>query len=191
MVEHGARPLLGSIGFGERGALVDFAPSERLLAEGEAIRLDVGCVLDGYHADLARTAVLGESPLWLTEAHAALLAGEQSALAALRAGVSGADVFASAVLAVRGSGLEDYERSHCGHGIGLNMYEPPSIRPDSHDPIVAGMTCCVETPLYMIGKAGVQIEDAVLVTEAGCERLGALPQELLAAGLPIQLPAER
>jgi Xaa-Pro aminopeptidase len=190
MVEHGARPLLGSIGIGERGALVDFAPSERSLSEGDAIRLDVGCVLDGYHADLARTAVLGEPASWLSEVHAALLAGERAALALLRPGVSGSELFACAVEATRAAGLADYERSHCGHGIGLSMYEPPLIRPGSDEPIVGGMTCCVETPLYMIGQAGAQVEDAVLVTDTGVERLGVLPQGLLAAGVQIPLPKE-
>ena len=182
MVDHGARPLLGSIGIGERGALVDFAPGTRSLGRGEAIRLDVGCVLDGYHADLARTAVLDEPPEWLIAAHDALLAGQEAALVATRAGATGAGVFAAAIAATRAAGLRDYERLHCGHGIGLDMYEPPLIRPDSTEMIRAGMTCCIETPLYLIGRAGVQIEDAVVVTNDGCERLGALPRALLVAG---------
>lgn len=182
MIEAGARPLLGSVGFGERGALVDFAPSDRPLRAGEAIRMDIGCVLDGYHADLARTAVLGEAPAWLAEAHAALVAGEDAALAALHAGVAARDVFHAAVEATRSAGLRDYERSHCGHGIGLQMYEPPLIAAASEDTMPAAATCCVETPLYLIGRAGVQIEDAVVVTTSGYERLGSLPRKLLEAG---------
>jgi Xaa-Pro dipeptidase len=182
MVEAGARPLLGSIGFGERGALVDFAPSDRPLRAGDAVRMDVGCVLDGYHADLARTAVLGDPPNWLAEAHAALVAGEDAALDALRAGVAASEIFAVAVAATRATGLPDYQRTHCGHGIGLEMYEPALIAAHVDEPIPAGATCCVETPLYLIGRAGIQIEDAVVVTATGHERLGSLPRELLSAG---------
>jgi len=185
MVRAGARPMLASVGFGERGALVDFTASpQRRLAEGEPIRLDVGCTVSGYHADLARTAVLGEPPAWLAEAHQALLAGEQAAIDGLRAGANGAELHELAVQGTRAAGLAEYSRTHCGHGIGLAMYEPPLLAPGQSEPIEAGMTLCVETPLYLIGKAGIQIEDAVVVTESGCERLGQLPRQLLAAGPP-------
>lgn len=179
MVDAGARPLLGSIGIGERGALVDLAARERRLVAGESIRLDVGCVLDGYHADMARTAVLGTPPSWLRDAYAALLAGEQAALDRCRPGATGAQLFDAAVAATRAAGLEDYERSHCGHGIGLEMYEWPRVAPGADERLEAGITLCLETPLYLIGRAGVQVEDAVVVTTNGCERLGASDRGLI------------
>lgn len=179
MVDAGARPLLGSVGIGERGALVDFAARDRRLAPGEAIRLDVGCVLDGYHADMARTAVLGPAPDWLREAYDALLAGEQAALDACRPGATGAQLFDAAVAVTRAQGLPDYERSHCGHGIGLSMYEWPRVAPGADEPLEAGMTMCLETPLYLIGRAGVQVEDAVVVTGDGCARLGTSDRTLI------------
>jgi Xaa-Pro aminopeptidase len=182
MLEAGARPLLGSIGIAERGALVDFAPRERRLARGEAIRLDVGCVLDGYHTDMARTAVLGAAPQWLSDGYAALLAGEQAALDACHPGVSGETLFDAAIAATRTGGLPTYERSHCGHGIGLNMYEWPRVAPGATDPLPAGTTICLETPLYLIGQAGVQVEDAVVLTADGCERLGVSDRALIELG---------
>jgi Xaa-Pro aminopeptidase len=182
MAEQGARPVLSSIGIGERGALVDMAPTERRLALDDVMRFDVGCVLDGYQADLARTAVIGDAPAWLQETHDALVAGEEAALQAMRPGATGADLFDRAVAAVRAGGVHDYERSHCGHGIGLELYEPPLIAPGSDRPVEAGMTCCVETPLYVLGTAGLQIEDAIVVTDGGYERLGSLPRRLLGVG---------
>jgi Xaa-Pro aminopeptidase len=179
MLDDGARPMLGSVGIGERGALVDFAAGERALARGDVIRLDVGATLDGYHADLARTAVLGPVPEWVAPTYDALLAGESAAMAACRPGATGEQLFAAAVDAVRTAGLDDYARTHCGHGIGLSMYEPPSVAPGAHDGLEPGMTLCLETPLYLIGTAGVQIEDAVVVTADGCERLGALERDLI------------
>lgn len=182
MLEHGARPLLGSVGIGEGGALVDFVPGDRRLARGDVVRFDVGCELDGYHADLARTAVLGPAPGWVADLHAALVAGEDAALAKLRPGATGGELFDAAVGAVGSAGVADYDRSHCGHGIGLEIYEPPLIAPGDATPLQPGMTLCVETPLYLIGQAGLQIEDAIVITDAGHERLGALPRELLEIG---------
>ncbi len=72
MVARGAEPLLGDVGIGERGALVDFVPGERELRHGDVIRFDVGCTLAGYHADLARTATFGRPPQWVEDQHAAL-----------------------------------------------------------------------------------------------------------------------
>ena len=179
MLDGGARPMLGSVGVAERGALVDFPVSDRVLAPGEVIRFDVGATLDGYHADLARTAVLGPPPAWAAEAYAAVLAGEQAALDIVRPGVTGEELFDAAVAATRAAGLPDYERTHCGHGIGLEMYEPPSVAPRSGRPLAAGTTLCLETPLYLAGQAGIQVEDAIVITADGYERLGAMSRDLV------------
>jgi Xaa-Pro dipeptidase len=179
MVERGARPMLGSVGIGERGALVDTVATGRALRPDEPVRFDVGCVLDGYHADISRTAVLGEPPAWVRDAYGALLAGERAAIAAARPGAVPAELYAIAVGAARDAGLPDYDRTHCGHGIGLRIYEPPLVAPGSTEPLEPGMTLCLETPLYMPGAAGLQVEDAVAITDDGCERLGVAPQELV------------
>jgi len=179
MVAHGAEPRLGSIGIGERGALVDFVPGDRPLRQGDVIRFDVGCVLDGYHADLARTAVFGAPSGGIADMHAALVAGQDAALAALKPGAETADLFQRAIEATRSAGIPEYDRSHCGHGIGLDIYETPLLAPRDPTTLARGMTLCVETPLYLIGVAGLQIEDAVVVTDDGYEFLGELPRTLL------------
>jgi Xaa-Pro aminopeptidase len=192
MVERGARPMLGSVGIGERGALVDTVASDRALRRGEPVRFDVGCVLGGYHADLSRTAVLGTPPAWVVETYGALLAGERAAIAAARPGVAAAALYDVAVRATRDAGLGDYDRTHCGHGIGLRIYEPPLVAPVApggrEPPLVAlgtpdrlepGMTLCLETPLYITGVAGLQVEDAVAITADGNERLGRAAQDLV------------
>ena len=179
MVARGARPMLGSVGIGERGALVDTTPSDRALRPGEPVRFDVGCERDGYHSDISRTAVLGAPPAWVEESYGALLAGERAAIAAARPGAVPADLYEIAVDAVRAAGLGDYDRTHCGHGIGLRIYEPPLVAPGHTDPLETGMTLCLETPLYMTGVAGLQVEDAIVITDDGCERLGVAPQDLV------------
>ncbi|RBQ19370.1 hypothetical protein DP939_15725 [Spongiactinospora rosea] len=182
MVEHDAHPLLSALGYSERGALVDMPVSDRALRSGDVIRFDIGCTVEGYHADMSRTAVFGPLDPELRDLHDGLVAAEKAAIAQVRPGARVGDVFAAAVDAARTTGVPDFDRTHCGHGIGLEIYEPPSVIRDSGDLLEAGMTLCVETPYYLLGRAGLQIEDAIVVTDSGAERLGDLPQELLTAG---------
>jgi Xaa-Pro aminopeptidase len=179
MIARGARPLLGSVGIGERGALVDTTPSDRALRRGEPVRFDVGSALDGYPADISRTAVLGPPPAWVQETYGALLAGERAAIAAAGPGAVPSELYALAVATVREAGLGDYDRTHCGHGIGLRIYEPPLVAPGHDEPLEPGMTLCLETPLYMPGVAGLQVEDAIVITDGGAERLGSAAQGLV------------
>ncbi len=179
MLERGARPLLGAVGFTERGALVDAWPSDRALRPGDTIRFDIGCSYLGYHADMSRTAAFGRVPDTSREAYAAILAGEDACLAATRAGARAAAVFDAGVDATRAAGIADYERSHCGHGIGLEIYEPPLIAGASVEVLEAGMTLCLETPLYRLDDVGLQVEDAVVVTADGCDRLGRSPRAMI------------
>ena len=142
MVARGAEPLLGDVGIGERGALVDFVPGERELRHGDVIRFDVGCTLAGYDADLARTATFGRPPQWVVDHHAALVAGEEAALRALRPGWRPAPSCSPPP----GPGRRHARRraagllpSHCGHGIGLDIYEPPLVAPGHDEPLAAGI----------------------------------------------------
>ncbi|MEU8310425.1 Xaa-Pro peptidase family protein [Actinomadura sp. NPDC048955] len=182
MVEHDAHPLLSALGFSERGALVDMPVSDRALRSGDVIRFDIGCSVEGYNADMSRTAVFGAVDPELADLHAALVAAEQAAIDAVRPGVQAGTIFEVAVHTARSTGVPDFDRTHCGHGIGLEIYEPPGVTRGSTDLVQPGMTMCVELPYYLLGRAGLQIEDAIVVTETSAERLGGLPQELLTAG---------
>ncbi|MEU8227376.1 Xaa-Pro peptidase family protein [Kribbella sp. NPDC048915] len=182
MVEYDAHPLLSALGFSERGALVDMPVSDRELRKGDLIRFDIGCTLEGYHADMSRTAAFGTVDPELSEIHDGLVAAEQAAIDQVRPGVRAGELFATAVETARASGVPDYDRTHCGHGIGLEIYEPPGVTSASTEVLVSGMTLCIETPYYLLGRAGLQIEDAVVVTDEGAVRLGGLPQTLLTAG---------
>ncbi|GAA4932431.1 Xaa-Pro aminopeptidase [Nonomuraea thailandensis] len=182
MVDFDAHPLLSALGFSERGALVDMPVSDRALCPGDIIRFDIGCSVEGYHADMSRTAVFGPLNPELKDLHDALVAAEKAAIERARAGAIAHEVFQAAVDTARQAGVHDYDRTHCGHGIGLEIYEPPSVSREDDYLLEAGMTLCIETPYYLLGRAGLQIEDAIVVTTSGSRRLGDLPQELLVAG---------
>ncbi|MCL6553922.1 MAG: M24 family metallopeptidase [Firmicutes bacterium] len=167
----GGQPLFAVIAFGAHAAYPNARPGERRLQVGDLIRFDVGCVYQGYCADLARTAVFGAPSPRQAAVYRALLAGLDAALATVRPGVSAQAVFEAAVAQARRAGLPHYRRHHVGHGVGLEIYDDPLLGPGQVTPLEAGMVLEVETPYYELGFGGLQVEDTVLVTDDGCRLL--------------------
>jgi Xaa-Pro aminopeptidase len=156
---------------GRRGG--GFFPSGAYrLRKGDLYRFDAGMVLDHYHADTGGVCVLGEPTARQRELYAAVRAGMDAALAAVRPGATYEDVWRAGVTAVRDRGVKDYDvlRSDLGHGIGV---EPriPNIARGNTLPLEAGMVINVEVPYYEIGYGGFQLEYSLLVTGSGYEYL--------------------
>ena len=170
-VMNDAFPVIGCIGFGTRAAMPNVQPSATPLKRGDVIRFDVGGRYKHYRADIARIAVLGEADRKTSEYCHALHVGVLKALEMIRPGVRASDVFATAVEAVRREGISHYNRSHVGHGIGLDGYDLPDLTAASQDIIEEGMVMCVETPYYELGWTGLQVEDMVVVRRDGVENL--------------------
>lgn len=170
MLAGGGLPSFLVVTAGERSAHADAWATDRPLRAGDLVRFDVGCTLDGYWSDVGRTAVVGEPSAEQVERYAAIRAGEDEQLAMLRGGVAARDVFRTAVEVVERGGVTPYHRHHCGHAIGLEIYEPPFVTATSEDLLEPGMVLCLETPFYELGWGGMMVEDTVLVTEDGYER---------------------
>ncbi|WP_053203818.1 M24 family metallopeptidase [Jiangella muralis] len=170
MVAGGGDPRFVVALTGERSALADAVPSGRAWQPGEIARFDVGCVVDGYWSDIGRTAVLGEPSARQRDVYAAVKAGEDEQLAAARPGLPASELFGIGLDAVA-RGVPRYRRQHCGHGIGLSIYEPPIVAPGVGAELAEGMTFCFETPYYELGWGGMMVEDAVVVTSGGVDLL--------------------
>ena len=173
-----AMPLLTCIGVGPRSALPNVVPSERRLKKGDIIRFDVGCVYDWYCSDLARIACFGEPPANAAAYYRAVLCGEQAAIGSMKPGARAREIFRAALDATRASGIPHFERHHCGHGIGLECYDMPSIAPGDETVLQPGMVVNIETPYYELGFAGLQVEDTVVVTKSGAEPLSVSDRSL-------------
>lgn len=171
LLEQGAQPRLTVIGFGEHSAFPNATPGGRRLRGGDIVRFDVGGVYEHYWADLSRCAVFGSPTQRIEDHYRALVKGEDAAIAAARPGRRAAEVFNDTVAVVRDSGIPSYRRQHVGHGIGLDIYDPPILSAATDTVLEQGMLLNVETPFYELGFGGLQIEDLVVVTEAGCEVL--------------------
>lgn len=156
---------------GERTSRVDAYATDRRIEDGDLVRIDTGAIFGGYNSDMARTFCCGDPGEAAIARYEALLMGEQTELNMIRPGTLACDVFNAAMAEVRGGALPHYERNHCGHGIGLAAHEFPNIAAAETTPLEEGMVLCLETPYYELGWGGMMVEDTVIVTAEGCERL--------------------
>ena len=168
-INEGGYPVLGCIGVGPRSAMTNVQPSEQVMHAGDIIRFDVGGRYNHYRADIARNAVIGEPSAKVKTYHRAICAGLDRAIGMIKPGVRVADVFHAAVNTVRQEGIPHYQRSHVGHGIGLDGYDAPNIAPSNDDVFEEDMVICVETPYYEMGLGGLQVEDTMAVTRDGVD----------------------
>lgn len=168
-IEEGGLPVLGCIGTGDRGAMTNVQPGETKIRRGDVIRFDVGGRYRHYRADIARNGIIGEPDEKTRRYHNAICVGMYKAIDMIKPGVRVADVFDAAVETVRREGIPHYQRSHIGHGIGLDGYDAPNIAPSNHETFEEGMVICVETPYYEMGYAGLQVEDTLVVTSDGVD----------------------
>jgi Xaa-Pro aminopeptidase len=179
IIAGGGIPRFVVVTAGDRSALADAYATHNKLAAGDLLRLDIGCTLDGYWADTARTAVVGEPSAEQQHRYEALRAGERAELELARPGVTAGDLFNAAVEQVHKRGFDAYRRSHCGHGLGIGAHEFPTLSPANQNvQIEEGMVLCVETPYYELGWGGMMVEDIVVIREGGNECFTKLPREL-------------
>ena len=142
-----------------------------VLKPGDAVRFDVTAVHEFYFSDLSRCACVGDPPMEVRRLYDALFGAQQAMMAAVRPGIPASELFRIGVDKVRASGYGRYARGNMGHGLGLGHYEEPFITPDNDTPLETGMTLAIEAPYYVAGQYGLNVENNVLVTEAGCEVL--------------------
>jgi Xaa-Pro aminopeptidase len=165
------------VAFGENGARPHAKLRDVPIPEGTLVVVDAGCSVDGYASDCTRTFFTGEPEGRLRELYDLCLQAQLDALAAVRPGAAGRDVDAASRVAIEAAGLGEKYGHGLGHGVGLDVHEEPSMRPESESVLEPGNVVTVEPGIYLAGDVGVRIEDMVVVTEDGCERLTTVTKE--------------
>ncbi|MBT9258399.1 MAG: aminopeptidase P family protein [Clostridiales bacterium] len=167
---------------GSRGALPHGLASGKVLEEGELVTLDFGCRLEGYHSDITRTVAVKRVSEEQRQVYEAVREAGEKALSLLQAGVSGKEADEAARAHLREKGYGEAFRHSLGHGVGLEVHEAPSLSFASTDILEDGMVVTVEPGVYLEGRGGVRIEDAVIIRPGGYELLTLSPKELLIVG---------
>jgi Xaa-Pro aminopeptidase len=179
LLDQGARTNLTCLHFGRNIAFVETSPWVTPLKQGDLVWFDVGCLYKGYQSDISRVFAFGDPGKRAKDIYKALLEGWKIGVEVIRHGVKAKDVFNKSVLRVREKGIPEFERTHVGHGIGLETYDLPSLGPDNITSLESGMVINLEIPYYEIGFGGFNIEDTVVVTDGEPEFLTSLSPELM------------
>ena len=154
-------------------------PGDQPIEAGVLVTIDAGCIVEGYCSDCTRTFAVGEVPERLSELYALCLEAQLAGLAAVGPRVHGRDADAASRVPIDAAELGWAYGHGLGHGVGLQIHEGPTLRPDSTDVLEPGNVVSVEPGIYLPGDAGVRIEDLVLVTDEGSERLTQFTKELI------------
>jgi Xaa-Pro aminopeptidase len=164
---------------GYRSALPHGLAGDKLLADGDAVVMDFGCVLDGYCSDMTRTVFVGHAGKREQEVYQAVRKAQQHALDHLRAGMGGREADALARDVLKEYELEGFFGHGLGHGLGREIHEGPRLSPISEDVLEPGMVVTVEPGVYLGGGFGVRIEDVVVIEENGVRNLTQSVKDLL------------
>ena len=162
---------------GARTALPHAQPTSEKLHK--LLLIDMGCMQSGYASDMTRMLHLGKPGPETRKLYKAVLESQLAAIAAVRSGVKAGEVDRAARKVLKAHGFEKQFVHSTGHGLGLEIHEPPRLGKRDATYLEAGMVITIEPGAYLEGVGGVRVEDTVLVTESGCEILTPTPKELM------------
>lgn len=162
---------------GPNGAKPHHRPSERCIAEGDLVVIDFGALVDGYHSDMTRTVAVGDVGDERRRMLEVVLVAQEAGVQTVSAGATAAQVDAACRSVIDDAGWGKAFLHSTGHGVGLDIHEEPRVSGRSAATLVAGHVVTVEPGVYLPGLGGVRIEDTVLVTEDGCDRLTLTPKD--------------
>ncbi|MBI5831789.1 MAG: aminopeptidase P family protein [Armatimonadetes bacterium] len=167
---------------GPNSAKCHARPGTRALEPGDLLVLDLGCVVDGYHSDITRSAAIAQAGSAQRAIYAVVHRAMTAGLAAVSPGAVGRKVDAVARDIITDAGHGDDFGHSLGHGVGLQVHEAPNLSSVSEDVLRPGHIVTVEPGIYVEGVGGVRLEQLCLVTDSGCETLSLAP---CPADLPI------
>ena len=168
------------VGSGPNSASPHHELSDRTIRPGDPVVVDIGgTTLDGYCSDSTRVYAVGEPPAEFRRLYDVLLSAQRAQTDAVRPGITAGQLDAVGRDLITDAGHGPHFIHRTGHGIGLESHEEPYIVTGNPLPLAPGMAFSVEPGIYLPGRYGARIEDIVICTEEGGERLNRTPRDLV------------
>jgi Xaa-Pro aminopeptidase len=164
---------------GPNGASPHAEVSDRVIGSGDTVVVDIGGTTEaGYCSDSTRTYSMGSPPREVSDYYSVLLSAQRAACEQARPGVTAESVDAAARDLIAAAGYGEAFMHRTGHGIGLETHEEPYIVAGNVTVLEPGMAFSVEPGIYLTGSSGARIEDILVITQDGSERLNQRPRDL-------------
>jgi len=166
------------VGSGPNGASPHHEPGGRVIEAGDVVVCDFGGSMRHYCSDITRLFVVGEPSQEVRDTYDVLFGAQEQAVRSATVGTPCAEVDATARRIITDAGFGDRFIHRTGHGIGVETHEDPYIVAGNTTPLVAGNVFSVEPGIYLPGRFGLRLEDIVVATADGPERLNHAPRDL-------------
>ncbi len=159
------------IASGSNSAFPHGSSSDKVIREGDLVIVDLGATYKFYRSDMTRTFIAGKASEKQQKIYDIVVEAQEKAFKALKPNLAGKKVDAVARQYIEKAGFNDYFSHGLGHGVGLEIHEPPTLSQEGNEVLTAGNVVTVEPGIYIPGYGGVRIEDTALVTRDGAEKL--------------------
>lgn len=166
---------------GPNGAFPHHSTGDRVLQAGDAVVIDIGGTTGGFPSDITRMAVVGHPPEGYEAVHDVVERAVQAAMAVARPGVAAQAVDKAARDVITAAGYGPYFVHRTGHGLGLEVHEPPYLTATSTTLLEEGMVFSIEPGIYIPGRFGIRLEEIVILRAEGPEILSGLPRRAFVA----------
>jgi len=176
-ISEGAKPQFCIVGSGPNGAFPHHHTGDRKVQYGDVVLIDIGGRKGTFPSDMTRMSVLGEPPEEYHEVHSIVERAVQAAMKAAKPGVMAKEVDAAARGVITEAGYGDYFVHRTGHGLGIDIHEPPYITATSEVVLDEGMVFSIEPGIYLQGRFGVRLEEIVILRSDGPEILSELSRK--------------
>lgn len=164
---------------GKNTSMPHGVPTEKPVEKGDFITMDYGALYRGYHSDMTRTVALGYVSDEQEKVYNTVLEAQKAAAEAVKPGAKCADADAAARQIIEKAGYAKFFTHGTGHGVGIDIHEPPTVSYRSEETLRPGDVVTAEPGIYLPGKFGVRIEDMLYVTENSAENLTEAPKSLI------------
>jgi len=157
-------------------------PSARTIVDGDVVLCDFGGTMDGYCSDITRMFVVGEPTAEVADTYAVLVEAQEAGVRAATVGTPCEEVDAAARSVIAAAGFGDAFVHRTGHGIGTEAHEDPYVVAGNATPLVPGHAFSIEPGIYLPGRFGLRLEDIVVATAEGPDRLNRAARDLAVVG---------